>query len=171
MRPTVPSELNFPVREEIMSDDALALGSFPAIAERDELFGTYKLVSTTRTTLDTGQVVSRNQTGYIIYDKSGRMIVLVLNGERPNPGCFDKMTDLHRIDLFDSMVAYAGTYRYDGKTIEHCVDLSWNEMWTGTIQIRDVRREGDILISTTRPAPDPFDGRLGFTTLIWERVR
>jgi hypothetical protein len=116
-------------------------------------------------------VISRNQNGYITYDKSGRMMVLVLNGERPNPGSFDKMTDHHRIDLFDSMVAYGGTYRYDGKSIEHRVDLSWNEMWTGTIQTRDVKREGNTLITTTRPAPDPFDGRMGFTTLIWEKVR
>ncbi len=154
-----------------MSDDALAPGSSPAIADRDELLGTYKLVSATRTMLDSGQVISRNQSGYVTYDKSGRMMVLVLNVERPDPGSFDKMTDHHRIDLFDSMVAYAGTYRYDGKTIEHRVDLSWNEMWTGTVQTRDVKREGNTLITTTHPAPDPFDGRMGFTTLIWERVR
>lgn len=154
-----------------MSNDALDLASSAVIAQGDQLIGTYKLVSTTRTVLDTGQVISRNQVGYLTYDESGRMMVLVLNGERPNPESFIKMTDQHRIDLFDSMVAYSGTYRYDGQRIEHRVDLSWNEMWTGTIQTRDVKREGNRLITTTHPAPDLFDGSMGFTTLIWEKIQ
>ncbi len=46
-----------------------------------------------------------------------------------------------------------------------------NEVWTGTTQIRDVKKEGDQLIYTTRPAPITGDGKMSFGTLVWEKVK
>jgi len=69
------------------------------------------------------------------------------------------------------MLAYGGTYKFDGKSMEHHIDISWNEWWTGTTVIRDVRKEGDKLIYTTRPAPFSGDGKMSVTTLIYEKVK
>ena len=52
------------------------------------------------------------------------------------------MTDRERTELFDSLTAYSGTYSFDGKSITHHLDISWNEIWTGTDQMRDVKLDG-----------------------------
>ena len=39
------------------------------------------------------------------------------------------------------------------------------------MQVRDIKKDGDRLIYTTRPAPSPIDGSMGFATLIWEKVK
>jgi hypothetical protein len=55
--------------------------------------------------------------------------------------------------------------------MEHHIDISWNEIWTGTTQIRDVKKEGDRLIYTTRPAPFVSDGKMSVVTTVWEKVK
>jgi hypothetical protein len=44
--------------------------------------------------------------------------------------------DNERVALYDTMFAYAGTYSVDAGRVIHHVDISWNEAWTGTDQIR-----------------------------------
>ena len=146
------------------------------IAAQEVLEGTWKLVSSTRTNTTTGATTDSfgsNPLGYIMYGKDGRMMVLITRSDRPKPDSIDndKMTDEQRSRLFSSMLAYSGTYKFDGKTIEHHIDLSWNQVWSGTTQIRNVKKDGDRLIYTTQPGPSPIDGSMGFATLVWEKVK
>jgi hypothetical protein len=67
------------------------------------------------------------------------------------------------------MLAYSGTYKFDGKTIEHHIDLSWNQIWSGTTQVRDIKKDGDRLIYTTRPAPK--SGAMDAATFLKGRER
>ena len=111
------------------------------IAAQEVLEGTWKLVSSTRTNTTTGATTDSfgpNPLGYIMYGKDGRMMVLITRSDRPKPDSIDndKMTDEQRSRLFSSMFAYSGTYKFDGKIIEHHIDLSWNQVWSGTTQIR-----------------------------------
>ena len=69
------------------------------------------------------------------------------------------------------MAAYGGTYKFYGDRIEHFVDISWNQIWTGTTVVRDVKRDGEQLIFTTKPAPFPTDGKMSVNTLVWERLK
>ena len=136
------------------------------------LVGTYRLISTTAKSLETGQEEAyTNETGFITYDPGGRMIVLIVRGERPKPESLEKMTDQQRADLFRTVTAYSGTYSFDGKTVEHHIDTSWNQIWTGTTQKRDVRREGDRLVLTTHPSPRSKDGKMGVRILTFEKVK
>jgi len=142
-----------------------------AFAGEDELYGTYSLVSTTFKLLETGQVETiPNERGFITYTKEGRMFVVLVRGDRPKADSIAKMTDQQRADLFRSMTAYTGTYRFDGQTLEHDVDISWNELWTGTRQIRHVQRDGNRIILTAKN-PRPSDGKMSETTLIWEKLK
>ena len=146
----------------------------PQTAAQEMLDGTWKLVSSKRTTETTGATVDtfgHNPRGYIMYGKDGHMMVLITRSDRPKPDSIEKITDEQRQRLFASMLAYAGTYKFDGTSIEHDIDLSWNEVWNGTMQVRDIKKDGDRLIYTTRPAPSPIDGSMGFATLIWEKVK
>jgi len=62
-----------------------------------------------------------------------------------------------RVALFDTMFAYAGTYSVDAGKVMHHIDISWNETWTGTDQIRLFEVSGNTLTLTTR-IPDPANG-------------
>jgi len=144
------------------------------IAAQEVLEGTWKLVSSTRTNTTTGATTDSfgpNPLGYIMYGKDGRMMVLITRSDRPKPDSTDKITDEQRSRLFSSMLAYSGTYKFDGETIEHHIDGSWNQVWTGTTQIRNVKKDGGRLIYTTQPGPSPIDGSMGFATVVWEKVK
>jgi hypothetical protein len=131
---------------------ATTLISLPALAAEDELAGTYQLISSSTKYLDTGEVVpDRNVKGFIMYGADRRMLVLNTYGGRPKPESSAKMTDEQRIGLFRTMLAYGGTYEFDGKTVAHHVDICWDEVRCGTTLLRDVTRDGDRLIYTTRP--------------------
>jgi Lipocalin-like domain len=69
------------------------------------------------------------------------------------------------------MTAYGGTYTFDGKSVQHHIDISWNEVWTGTTVIRDITKEGDKLIYTSPAAPFTGDGKMSEVTLVWEKVK
>jgi Lipocalin-like domain len=134
--------------------------------------GTYRLVSMTRTILETGKkedAFGPNPIGYIIYGRDHHMMVLIVQQDRPKP-TFKSITDQDKIGLFDSMAAYCGTYSFDGKTVVHSIDVSYNQILTGTQVIRTVRVEGKRLIYTTAPGPAPTDGKIVTSELIWEKV-
>jgi len=139
-----------------------------AFTAEDEIYGTYKLISTSKKVVATGEIVTlATEQGFITYGRDGRMMVVITRGVRPKAETFDKMTTQDRVALFDSMTAYAGTFKFDGKTLEHNVDISW----TGTTQIREVTRDGERLSISTRPQPSPRDGWISITTLVWEKVK
>jgi hypothetical protein len=80
------------------------------------------------------------------------------------------MTDQQRADLFRSTLAYGGTYTFDDAKVEHHIDISWNEVWTGTTVTREIKREGEKLIYTTRPAPFSSDGKMSVVTVVFEKI-
>ena len=139
------------------------------------LEGSYKLVAFTRKVVDTGEVYDtsgKEPGGYINYTRDGRMLVLMVSdkNERPAPEKFVALSDEQAASLFRTMVAYGGAYEFDGHTVKHHIDISWNQTWTGTTQIRDVQKDGDKLIYTTRPFPSPEDGKMSVVTVVWEKV-
>jgi Lipocalin-like domain len=117
-----------------------------SLAGPEELWGTYKLISTTAKILETREEQSYgNETGYIHRDQQ-------------------------RIDLFKTTTAYAGPYKFDGKTVEHHIDVSWNQLWVGTVLKREVKRDGKRVMLTTPPSPRSKDGKMSVRTLTFEKV-
>jgi len=142
--------------------------------EKDaELEGMYRLVAATRTVVATGEVKPRfgeNPSGYIVYTKDRRMMVVIVNNDgRPKPKP-NAVTDADRIALYNSAAAYGGTYSFDGKEVRHNVDISLNNMMTGTTLVRQVRREGNRLIFSSEAVPSPIDGEMSTSELTWERI-
>ena len=142
-------------------------------AQDIQIVGTYRLISEERTIVPTGEVIAtKGATGCITYTADGRMLVLIVREPRPKPDKVDNLTDQQRADLFRTMTPYGGTYTFDGKTVQHYIDISWNEAWTGTTQIRDVTKEGERLVyNSNRPVPFSGDGRMGIVRLVWEKVK
>jgi len=146
----------------------LSLIAPPAHAQ---LEGTYRLISTTARILETGQEERYgDETGYITYGKDGRMFVLLVRGKRPKPESLDKMTDQERVELFRTVTAYSGRYTFDGKTVEHHIDISWNEIFTGMTLRREVKRDGNRVTLTTPASPRGKDGKMSVRTLVFEKV-
>jgi hypothetical protein len=144
----------------------------PTLATAYELAGTYQLMSSSTKHLDTGEDVSdEGAKGSIMYGADGRMLVLITYGDRPKAESSAKLTDDQRVALFRTMLAYGGTYEFDGKTMTHHVDICSDEIRCGTTLVRDVTVDGDRLIYTTRPQPSPFDGEMIVITLVWRKLR
>lgn len=138
---------------------------------RERLIGTWKLVSAKRKQIPSGQEDSffgPDPVGYINYSPDGRMIALLVRSDRPRPQSEAASTG-EAEKLFRSVVSYAGTYSVNGNEVTHHVDISWNELWTGTDQTRIVRFDGDYVSLSTRPSPDPIEGKMSVRTMTWER--
>jgi hypothetical protein len=153
---------------------ALFFASEAASASEESIVGTYRLISSQRLITDTGEKedsYGKNPTGFITYGSDGRMMAIITFSNRSKPESLDKLTDPQRAELFRTMLAYAGTYKFSGNQVEHHIDASWNEIWTGTTQIRDIKKEGERLVFTTKPAPFPRDGKMSINTLVWEKVK
>ncbi len=150
------------------------LVSSNAKAGNEELYGTWRLISYTRTVLATGETTDlfgKSPKGFLNYGQDGRVLVLMVSDKRPKPSDLAKITDQERVELFKTTIAYGGTYTYDGKVVTHHVDISWNENWTDSDVVREVKFDGNKLILSTRPAPGVTDGKLVSGVVTWERVQ
>ena len=79
-------------------------------------------------------------------------------------------TDEQRVKLHQTLQAYAGTYTVQPDKVIHHVDISWNEAWTGTDQVRFYKLDGNIL-TITLVNKSAVDGREGRSVLVWEKVK
>jgi hypothetical protein len=137
------------------------------------LLGTWKMRSWTVEDLVTGErsdALGRDPRGYITYTRDGRMMVLVVAGERIRPAELVP-TNEEKIALYDSMFAYAGTFAFDGTKVIHHIDVSWNEAWSGTSQVRFCELRADTLTYVSAPARNPMTGRDCVHTVVFARPR
>jgi hypothetical protein len=133
------------------------------------LLGSWKLVALYRKK-ETGERVTymgERPSGRITYTEDGRMHAIVVADSRPRPEARPSESDKAR--LFETTVAYSGTYRVEGATVTHSVDVSWNEQWTGHDQVRYFDLAGDQLTISTGPIPDPVDGETSTYIIEWRR--
>ena len=150
------------------------LMSTTALAADNQLYGTWRLVSFTRTFVATGETVDifgKSPRGILITGQNGHLQLLIVGDKRPKVSDLTKLTDQERAELFKTMIAYSGTYTFDGKTLKLRVDISWNENWNGTEQVRFVKLEGKRLTLNTIPAPYFADGEIVTTVATWERIK
>jgi hypothetical protein len=143
--------------------NASSWGAEPSIV------GNWKLVSAVSEELATGKktaLLGEHPKGYFIYTPQGRMMGLVVHETRSPP-----KVDEDRINLHKYMYAYSGRYTVEGEKVVHHVDVSWNESWTGTDQVRFFKLEGDSLTIKTAPQKNAITGIENISVFIWERER
>ncbi|CAN7455597.1 MULTISPECIES: lipocalin-like domain-containing protein [unclassified Ensifer] len=124
------------------------------------LLGTWKMLSWTRKAVVSGEIsdaMGPDPIGYLSYQPDGRMTAVVVKRNRPVPNGATP-TDEEKVALFDSMLAYAGSYTLeDGKVIHH-VEASWNPAWGVSDLIRPFMLDGDRLVIHSAPGVDPTTG-------------
>ena len=138
----------------------------------DALIGTWRLKSFVREITGTGErsdSLGAHPHGYLNYSRDGHMSVITVAAERIKPrGAVPN--DSERAQLYNSMVAYAGTFSLGDNVVVHHIDTSWNQAWTGTDQVRYFVLDGDTLTITTAPYKSYRDGTMGRSILVWNRV-
>jgi Lipocalin-like domain len=155
------------------SDRTKPGGSALAFTEED-LFGTWKLVSASSRDVSSGEVSHAfggpHPVGFICYGKDRRMMAVIAFDNRIKPARVDQTTVEQRDQLFKTMAAYAGTYAVCGDSVQHHIDVSWNETWSGTSVTRDITLQDGKLVLTSRPLLD-LDGKTVVLTAVWDRVK
>lgn len=142
-------------------------------ADDGALIGTWKLKSYVREISGTGERYNQfdeHPEGYLGYGADGRMYAIIVAGERVKPRELAS-TDAEALKLYRSMGAYAGTYAVEGSKVVHHVDISWNDAWTGTDQVRFFTLDGDTLTIRSAPDKSSIDGREGVGVIVWQRVK
>jgi hypothetical protein len=144
-----------------------------AYTEQD-LLGTWRLVGASSRDVSSGEVThafgGAHPVGFISYARDHRMMAVGAYDNRIKPARVDQTTAEQRDQLFKTMFAYAGTYTVSGTSVQHHIDVSWNETWTGTSVTRDISFEDGKLVLTSRPLPH-HDGRTVVLTAIWDKVK
>jgi len=129
--------------------------------------GTYKLVSLDAS-IDGGawnSLYGPSPRGYAVITSTRFMAVLTSKDRKPG------RAPEERVALFDSLCAYTGKYRIEEDKLITTVDVSWNEVWTGTDQSRTWSLEANRLTLVTDPAPNPFNtSQTAVFRVIWERA-
>jgi len=136
------------------------------------LLGTWTLESCTTEHHDTGEKTEpfgAHPRGFLSYGADGRMYaIIVREGRKPPRGVIP--TGAEKIELFTGMGSYAGTYSVEADVVNHHVEISWLEAWTGTTQVRHFKLEGELLYIRSPVARDLLDGRPSSATLVWARA-
>jgi hypothetical protein len=107
------------------------------------VLGIWKLVSLEIEVQGTGQMeppMGEKPTGYAVFTQEGRAF-FILTGELREPATNDE----ERAGLFNTLVAYTGTYRVEGDKWITKVEVAWNPEWVGTDQVRFFKLDGDRL--------------------------
>ena len=142
----------------------------PPTVDANSLLGTWKMKSYVVTT-DAGErsmPYGVNPTGYLGYSADGRMHAIGAADGRLVPAGPSPPDD-ERVALHNTMFAYAGTYSAEAGRVIHHVDISWNEVWTGTDQIRFFEVKENTL-TITALFTDPASGTETLYSVEWEKV-
>ncbi|HLW90138.1 MAG TPA: lipocalin-like domain-containing protein [Roseiarcus sp.] len=143
----------------------------PAQLTRDAILGSWRMTSWTYEVVETGvkqDALGPQPNGWIVYTPE-RVMVLVLKANRNRPAGLIP-TPEEKLALYDTMFAYSGTYTVHPDRVIHHLDMSWNEAWSGTEQVRFCKLDGNNLIYTSAPAKNPLDGREATHEVTFERA-
>ena len=136
-----------------------------------QLVGTWRMLTWRREFADTGEQIDAlgaDPVGFVSYGADGRVHAIVVKRDRPTPASLPP-SGSEKVELFDSMLAYAGTYTLHNDHVVHHVDASWNQAFTGTDMIRFYKLDGSMLEIWGAPAPDPYTGRTVVYRITFEK--
>jgi hypothetical protein len=105
----------------------------------------------------------------VIYTSDGHVATIFTGAERTAPAT-PRPTDGEASQLYRSMVAFAGRYELEGDSLAYYPEVSWNETWNGTKQMRLVEMSDDQLHVKSVPAVSTLTGATTVMTMAWERV-
>ena len=142
-------------------------GSVFAQDAAKQLVGSWKLTSWTIQVIDgeATQPFGPNPKGRAVFTLDGFSAFMIARSDRK-----PATSDADSAALLKSLMVYTGKFTVDGDKLTTNVDLSWNEILTGTAQVRFFKLEGDKLsIRTAEQVSAVYPGKKVVGTLTWER--
>jgi hypothetical protein len=136
------------------------------------IVGTWRLISFTEENLETGEVrypFGEAARALVIYEASGYVATIFARSDR-KPPLAPQATDQEAIDLYRSMIAFAGRYELSGNQLVYRPEISWNEAWNGTTQERVIEVSEGRLETKSVPAVSTVTGARTVFLLVWERA-
>jgi hypothetical protein len=134
-----------------------------------QLAGSWKLSSWTIQIIggEATEPFGPNPKGRAVFTPDGFSAFMIARPDRK-----PATNDTDSAALLKSLMVYTGKFTIDGDKLTTDVDLSWNEILTGTSQVRFFKLEGDKLsIRTAELASAVLPGKRVVGTLNWERER
>jgi hypothetical protein len=133
---------------------------------QQSLVGTYRMVSNVLNIEGTiTENMGKSPNGYLVLTPT--RIVFFFTAEKRQFGT--SVAD--KAALLDTLTAWAGVYRIEGKKLIIGVDVSWVEHWNGKDQIRNWELSGNRLTITADPFPYPRDpSKKVIPQQVWEKV-
>jgi len=144
-------------------------GSVFAQDAAKQLVGSWKLTSWTIQVIDgeATQPFGPNPKGRAVFTPDGFSAFMIARSDRK-----PATSDADSAALLKSLMVYTGKFTVDGDKLTTNVDLSWNEILTGTAQVRFFKLEGDkLFVRTAEQASAVYPGKKVVGTLSWERER
>src|SRR5713226_2196633 len=108
------------------------------------IVGTWRLTSFTEKNLETSAVshpFGEAAKALVIYEANGYVATIFTRADRKSP-LGPQPTDQEAMDLYRSMIAFAGQYELEGNRLIYRPEISWNEAWNGTTQERLIEVSG-----------------------------
>jgi hypothetical protein len=136
------------------------------------LFGTWKQLSGTYVDIESGEErpgLSKAPNGYIHFAHNGRMFNLTVDSARRKP-LGARPTAAEAEALYRTLIAYTGTFGVEGDKVYFDLDVSWNESWTGTRQVRTFELNGDRLMIAAEIV-NPMTGKPARHRLVFQKVK
>jgi hypothetical protein len=115
-------------------------------------------------------VFGEHPSGLITFTPDGHVAVIFSSPDR-KPSASPKANDTEAAELYRTMVAYSGTYILDGDKLTNKIEVSWNQAWNGTSQVRFVQIKDDRLTVKTQAFVSPFLNKQIVSTLVFDRVK
>lgn len=136
------------------------------------LVGTWKQLSGTLEEVGSGVVRQSRDSppiGYVNFSADGRLMLISVESERRKPAG-EVPTAEEAAQLFRTLIAYAGAYTVQGNQVTYDLDVTWNESWTGTKQLRYWEINGDRLMISTPEMVNPWTGKRSVMRLTFQKV-
>jgi hypothetical protein len=137
--------------------------------EKDNLLGTWKLVSAS-STASTGErdeaPYGSGPSGFLTYTADGRVTALISYGGRKPLSMAPKPEE--QAEAFKTFFAYAGTFSVTGDQVVHRVEVSSIQNYVNRDLVRTAKLEGDRVVLVTPPTP--MNGKVQTVELTWQRL-
>jgi len=141
---------------------------------RDQIVGTWKLVSTEETTKDGTTrpfpAFGPHAKGFLMYQRDGHMCAELMNPDQAKRADPLHPTAVERAAAADGVFAYCGRYEIDAqqKRIVHLPDVATDPGYVGSRQVRPFSFEGGRLILSDEEKNGPSVARW---KLVWEKAQ
>ena len=136
------------------------------------IVGTWKLKSFTELDIGTNATwhpMGRNARATVIYTSNGH-VATIFAAEARNAATTIPIAAIEAAHLFRTMVAFAGRYETKGSELIYYPEISWNEAWNGTTQVRHFEIKDDVLSIRSVPAKTVLGDAMTIMSMTWERA-